>query len=203
MAAKGPESSTASEALESLVAAAAGGQRQAQEELLARFWPLIRYTVRARKNRLGRRLAAREETEDLEQSAAMKVLRELDAHEWRGSSAFAAWVKKLASVEVIDVYRHHSAQKRDAAADTAVSRAEQLPADLRSMESKVEDAGRMQELLRDIAGLKEEYGAALLMHHLGFAHQEIADALGCTPEAARKLVTRARKRLLEARGVKV
>ena len=53
--------------------------------------------------------------------------------------------------------------------------------------------------MQDIGDLKEEYGAALLMHHLGFSHAEIGAALECTPEAARKLVTRARKRLLDRR----
>jgi RNA polymerase sigma factor (sigma-70 family) len=192
-------SSEASQALQALISAAAGGDRDAQNELMERFWPLIHYTVRARKNRLGRRLAAREETVDLEQAAAIKVLTELDAHEWRGKSQFAAWVRKLATVEVIDAYRHHSAKKRDAAADTAASRADDVAADIRSMESRVEDAGRMQELMRDLAGLKEEYGAALWMHHLGFSHQEIGEALECSAEAARKLVTRARTQLLKLR----
>ena len=36
-----------------------------------------------------------------------------------------------------------------------------------------------------------------MLHHMGYSHKEIGDTLDCTPEAARKLITRARTKLLD------
>ncbi len=191
---------TDSERLEELVAEAAGGDRTAQQTLLVRYWQVIRQVVRARKNRLGERLSAREETQDLQQAAALRVLSQLDDHRWQGKSAFVAWVKKLAQVEVIDWYRHHSAQKRDVAVETGEEAAGAQVASLRSAESRLDDQRELDELLAQVEALKPEYGAALMMHHMGFSHAQIGEALKCTPEAARKLVARARIKLLAARG---
>ena len=45
--------------------------------------------------------------------------------------------------------------------------------------------------------LKPEDGAALMRHHMGFPLGQIGEMLGCTPEAARKLVARARAKLVQ------
>ena len=67
----------------------------------------------------------------------------------------------------------------------------------RSAESKFDDQDRLTELLKNVQRLKSEYGAALMMHHMGFSHGEIGETLGCTTEAARKLVSRGRIQLLD------
>ena len=145
------------------------------------------------------RQGMREETQDLEQTAAMKLLSALPKHSWQGGSAFAAWIKKLASNEVLDTYRRHGAQKRDALAETPLIPGRDLPAAARSAESRFDDDQRFAGLMQQVEELKAEYGAALLMHHLGFSHAQIGEALGCTAEAARKLVSRARRKLVDVR----
>lgn len=192
--------STESQLLEDLVAAAAAGDNSAQSQLLKRYWPIIRQAVRARKNRLSSKLAAREETQDLEQVVALKVLTSLPKHTWQGGSAFAAWIKRLSSNEVLDVYRRHGARKRDAHAERELNEESDRFAPERSAESLLDDQRRFAVLIGQIQELKAEYGAALMMHHIGFTHAQIADALGCTAEAARKLVTRGRQKLLELRS---
>lgn len=190
---------TESETLEELVGNAAEGDRGAQEELLHRFWPVIRQAVKGRKSRLGQNLAAREQTQDLEQQAAIKLLGNLRQHAWQGRSAFAAWVKKLAEHGVVDAYRHHRALKRDAAAEIELERADDVARRTRSAESRYDDHAKVEALMEQIQQLKAEYGAALLLHHMGFAHAEIGETLSCSAEAARKLVTRARRKLLQLR----
>jgi RNA polymerase sigma factor (sigma-70 family) len=190
---------SASQDLEELVRSAAAGDRGAQQDLMSRYWPVIRYAVRARKSRLGTSLAAREETQDLDQAAAMRVLTGIAKHEWRGRSAFTLWVKTLSAAEVVDAYRRHRAQKRDVAADTGESKVGEDPRLRRSMESLVEDSIEVRKLLDDLGELKSEYAAALLMHHLGFSHAEVGDSLDCSADAARKLVARARTTLLRLR----
>lgn len=192
--------STESQLLEEMVAAAAAGDKSAQARLLERYWPVIRQAVRARKNRLSSRLAAREETQDLEQVAALKILTSLPKHTWQGGSAFAAWIKRLSSNEALDIYRRHGAQKRDAHAERELKEESDPPPQARSAESVFDDQQRFAVLLGQIQKLKAEYGAALMMHHIGFTHAQIGDALGCTAEAARKLVTRGRQKLLELRA---
>jgi RNA polymerase sigma factor (sigma-70 family) len=190
---------TASDVLIELVQNAAEGDREAQQSLIEKYWPVIRHAVRARKSRLGPRLGAREETEDLEQSAAMRVLGDLAQHRWQGRSSFAAWIKRLSELEVVDAFRHHVAQKRDVGMEAPLD-PEAPRMTSRSPESRFDDDVRFDRLLAEVEQLKSEYAAALLMHHLGFSHAEIGETLGCTPEAARKLVTRARLRLLERVG---
>ncbi|MEE8408726.1 MAG: sigma-70 family RNA polymerase sigma factor [Myxococcota bacterium] len=194
------DQSTESQIVEELVAAAADGDRDAQAQLLDKYWPLIRQAVRGRKNRLSQKLAAREETQDLEQVVAIKLLNVLPKHTWRGGSAFAAWIKKLASNEVLDTYRRHGAQKRDVHAEQALELGVEPAQPARSAESRFDDHQKFESLMKQIQELKDEYGAALMMHHFGFTHAQIGEALGCTPEAARKLVARARRKLLELRS---
>jgi RNA polymerase sigma factor (sigma-70 family) len=186
-----------SDHLQDLVVRAAEGNRAAQQTLLTRFWPLIHKAVRARKARLGRALDGREETEDVEQAAALKVLEELPKHRWQGRSAFSAWIGKLAALEVVDRYRFHRASKRDVVAEASESRAKVLRGNRRSAESMIDDDRRFRSLMAKVAEMKDDYGAALLMHHMGFSHAEIGDALACSAEAARKLVTRAHRKLVD------
>lgn len=180
--------------LQELLARAADGDRDAQSAVLSQFWPLIRHAVRGRKSRMGRAI---DDTADLEQAAAMRVLLELPKHTWQGTGQFAAWVKTLASLEVIDNVRHVRAQKRDRGQDTSLSRADDDVEPRRSAESVFDDQRRFDALLKQVAALKPDQAAAVLMHHMGFSHAEIGDALDCSAEAARKLVSRAHRKLIE------
>ena len=190
-----------SQFLEELILSAAKGDREAQNELIQKYWPIIRDAVRSAKRRMGERLREREETQDLQQAAAIKILAALDAHDFRGRPAFAAWIRRLAQAEVVDRHRHHAAQKR-AAPELGGSVIDRVAEEKRSPESRYDDQQRFDKLLLEIEELKPEYRTALLLHHMGYSHKEIGDTLGCTPEAARTLITRARTKLLEMQGQK-
>lgn len=179
--------------IEALVSEAARGDRNAQERLLDAYWPLIESAVRARKKRMGESARARDETRDLQQNAAIRVLGELDDHQWQGRSAFANWIRRLAGLEVVDAQRRNRAQKRDAAADVPLSESDHSV--YSDTESLVDGRRRLEALLRKLDGLKAEYSAALLMHSMGFSHGEIGETLSCSAEAARKLVSRAKKKI--------
>lgn len=142
---------------------------------------------------MGESARARDETRDLQQNAAIRVLGELDDHQWQGRSAFANWIRRLAGLEVIDAQRRNRAQKRDAAADVPLLGTES--GDSPDPEGLLDGRRRLEALLRRLEGLKSEYSAALLMHRMGFSHAEIGETLSCSAEAARKLVSRAKKKL--------
>ena len=183
--------------LQELIRGAVRGDRDAQHILLERYWPVIRLAVQGRKSRMGSAVAARDDTQDMAQDAALRILNDLREHEWRGSNAFAAWIRRLANTEVIDRYRYHRAQKRDAARDQRHEQSPLVAPEDHSPESRMDDHRKIEQLMLRMEKLKPEYGAALLMHHMGFSHQEVADALDCSPEAARKLVVRARVKLAD------
>ncbi len=181
--------------LEALITHAASGSKRAQQIILETYWPVIVKAVGARRRRLGNSTTARADTVDLQQDAALRVLRELNKHRFQGRSAFSAWVRKLSGLEVIDAFRRQRAQKRDAAADIALTGRESTYSDELSMETSLDDRRRLTDLLLRVGTLKVDYGAALLLHHIGFSHAEVGEALGCSSEAARKLVSRARAKL--------
>jgi RNA polymerase sigma factor (sigma-70 family) len=189
--------STESEVLEELIHSAAKGDREAQNELMQRYWPVIRDAVHVAKLRMGEKLKQREESVDLQQSAAIKILAALDMHEFRGRPAFAAWVRTLAQAEVVDHHRHHAAQKR-AAPELGGSVLDRIAEERRSPESRYDEMQRFDALLGKLGELKPEYRTALMLHHMGYSHKEIGETLDCTAEAARKLITRARSKLLSS-----
>jgi len=191
--------STTSGTLSELVLSAARGDRSAQQELLTQYWPLITRAVRARKIRMGKRFSRRQDTQDLEQDAAIRILANLPQHEFRTADAFAGWIRCLAESQVVDTFRRHRAGKRDLNADTQLSRAADVARQTRGPETRLDERNRASALMREIDALKPDYGAALLMFHLGFTHAEIGHTLGCTAEGARKLVTRAHKKLIDLR----
>lgn len=184
-----------SQIVEELVRAAAAGSEAARGELLRRHWVLIEAMVSARRRRMARDLKVREQTADLAQELALRLLRDLPRHEWRGRGAFLAWVRRLSDNAVIDAQRYHQAQRRRAGAETDVSDEHLTAVHARSPESQIDAERRTVALYKTLAYLKPDYRAAVLMHHAGFTHAEIGEHLDCTAEAARKLVARAHARL--------
>lgn len=181
--------------IENLVRRGADGDRQAQNDLLAQYWPLIQAVVRGRRARMGASLKNREETSDLAQDVAVEVLQSLAKQQWQGRAAFGAWIRKLAEYQVIDAQRFHGRKKRNGAMDTGVDKADRGRMKQTSEESRIDRSRRMEMMMASISDLKEEYAAALILHYQGYSHAEIGTCLDCSAEAARKLVSRGRAKL--------
>lgn len=192
---------TQSEVVEDLVAAAGRGDRAAQQRLLADHWPVIRAVVRFRLQRLGGQLRNREEAVDLDQDVALKLLAELPQHVWQGRRAFIAWVKKVADNYLRDRQKYHAAGIRDRGAETRDDHLDNAPrAGSPSPESAMDHDRELQSLRSLLAQLKDEYAAAVMLFHMGWTHEEVGDMLGCTSEAARKLVARGLSKLQRLRA---
>lgn len=188
---------TLCDAFENLVLFASRGNQDAQTQLLKNYWPIIRQAVRARKSKIPKRIASQEETQDIEQAVAIKVLEGLPKHSWQGGSAFCAWIKTLADHEVIDAFRKKAAQKRSDDLKDTFSESNVMRQSTRSPETRVDDQRHIQALWDRVCGLKPEYATAVLLHHLGYTHAQIGDALDCSGEAARKLVSRGHAQLVD------
>lgn len=177
-------------ALEELVQAAIAGHPEATDQLMTEQWPLIRAIVQARVSAPQRPFV-----DDLSQEVAIRLLRQIPTHEWRGHGAFRQWVRRLADSVVIDALRHEHAQRRDSRAQESLD-AEAAPAPTGpSMESQVHArrlAALFELLVKD---LPPDDSAAVLLARDGYTQAEIGELLACSEEAARKRVKRAMGRL--------
>jgi RNA polymerase sigma-70 factor (ECF subfamily) len=199
MATRAKDRSTDSQIVEGLVAAAAGGDAEAQETLFERYWPVIRQIVRALRYSKGGVARMREQTQDLEQEVALEVLLALPKQRWQGRRAFKAWLHKLAAATIVDAQRYHLAKRRDQRVETGMDRADKDPRRSKSPESVVDDQRRLETLAELLDRLDARYAGAVMLHHIGYTYAEIGDLLGCTAEAARKLVSRGEAKLVRLR----
>lgn len=188
---------TESQFIEELVLSAASGDKNAQREVFRRYWPVISKIVWIHRTRLGKALSAREEPNDLLQGIAIEILENLPRHKWQGRSAFVAWMRRLAEAVVIDAARYHHAQRRDPRVETPVSMPLPNAPSPHGPESMLDQQRELVQLEVLLEQLKPEYAAAVRLHHMGYSHSEVGDMLGCSAEAARKLVARAESKLLQ------
>ena len=183
---------------ETKMEAAVRGDRAACDDLFTGNLPALIAFLRAK---VGGELAARESVQDLAQSVCREVLRDIGQLEFRGEEQFRAYLFLQANRKVIDRYRYHKQEMRDAA------RAEALPTESREADvlgayqgltpSRV--AGAKEELSRVEQALallpEEQRDAVLLSRVAGLGYQEIARQKGISESAVRGLVARGLARL--------
>jgi len=183
---------------ESKIQAAASGDRAAYDDLFANNLPALIAFLRAK---VSGELAERESVHDLAQSVCREVLRDLDQLAFSGEEQFRAYLFLQASRKVVDRYRYHKQEKRDAA------RVEALPTE--TQEARVlgtygtltpsRVAGAKEELSRVEAALQmlpeAQRDAVLLSRIAGLGYPEIARQKGISESAVRGLVARGLARL--------
>lgn len=168
-----------------LIVAYRGGDQRAAADLVARHAGAVGRYLHASG-------AGGSDVEDLTQETFFRAFRRLET--WRGEASFRGWLVTIAGNLLKDEYRrlkgkkvisldgHDMADLRDPAAELQLNEAEQ----------------RMQV---GIAGLPRLQREVFLMRvQQGFGYEEIADALGTTPGAARVHYHHAVRRLKEIIG---
>jgi RNA polymerase sigma-70 factor (ECF subfamily) len=93
-----------------LIRSAQGGDDQALNRLLERYYERIRRVVRLR---LGRKLRSRVDSGDILQETLLAALGSFDRFEMKDEAAFLNWLAKIAERQVMAAAHHHGAQKRD------------------------------------------------------------------------------------------
>ncbi len=94
----------------------------------------------------------------------------------RPGSNLRAWVLTIARRKALDAHRSRARRALPVAEPAALDGRSQLAA-----------GGRDEELWRAVAGLPERQRAAVALRYVGdLAHTDIAAALGCSEEAARR-----------------
>ena len=191
-----------------LVERAAGGDREAVEELLRRHLPGLRAYLRLRS---GPVLRAKESCSDLAQSVCRDVLENLDSFRFPGEAAFRAWLYTTAMRKVADRAEYWRAAKRDA-------RREALPASQRSPQHSESDELRLLDCYRDLCTpsqqamgrealeriergferLPDDYREVIVLARLaGLSRKEIAEQMGRSEAAIRNLLPRALAQLAD------
>jgi RNA polymerase sigma-70 factor (ECF subfamily) len=174
---------------------AKAGSREAHDRLFNRVAERLLLYIRLR---MGHALAARLEPGDVLQEAYAEAHRSMAGFEPDGERAFARWMYRIVDNRLLDLARHHGAQKRRppagfdpssqvfarvAATDTGPSTA------FDRGEQEAQLALAMERLTND------ERQAILLRHFQERTLSEIADALGRSETAVRRLLNRARLKL--------
>lgn len=187
-----------SQEFEAKVQAAASGDPGAYDQLFEHNLPAL---VAFLRGRVGGELAGRESVRDLAQSVCREVLHDLDQLTFRNEEQFRAYLFLEASRKVVDRYRYHKQQRRDAA------RVEPLPSGGNEAEllgaygtlTPSRAAGAKEELARVESALQRlpeaQREAVLLSRIAGLSYQEIARQKGASEAAIRGLVARGLARL--------
>jgi RNA polymerase sigma-70 factor (ECF subfamily) len=170
---------------------AQAGDRQALDDLLARYLPRLQ---RWATGRLPVGIRTMKDTGDLVQDAVINALRNLSGIEIRTDSALQAYLRRSVNNRIIDQYRRHGRRpQREELQDDAVGIG---PSPL----EEAIGAEAMENYERALASLRDEDREAIILRvELDFEYDEIARQLEKpSAAAARMAVTRAIARLAEA-----
>lgn len=163
------------------------------EELVTRQLPALRAFVRLR---MGKELRAREESCDIVQSVTREVLQHADRFQHGGEEGFRAWLFTTAHRKILGRLEHWRADKRTAHREVQ----DQIPEELASLGVSPSRHASVREELHAIEGafdsLSEEQREVVTMSRLlGLSHAAIADRLGKSEVAVRKVLSRGLARL--------
>jgi RNA polymerase sigma factor (sigma-70 family) len=182
------------------------GDRGALEPMLARYLPQLHAYVRLR---LRSALGAREASMDVVQSVCRQVLASQQQFEFRGEERFRAWLFTAALNKLREKHRHHHGQKRDVAREERGLDHEPVSAAAWLVTPSQEAIGNETAgaIERAMGALSEEHREVVtLARVVRLPHKVIAEVMGRSEEATRKLLARAMLALadeLEAHGVDV
>ena len=185
--------------IESLIERARGGDDAAFEDLCARYESAIKARIRPW---IGGALRRKVSVLDVLQDVYIEAHRGLPAFDPRGPGAFGAWIIKIAELKAKEAVRRFSGtMKRDATRE--VSR------DARAATGNVPGCGpspsevamgeeKREEIIAAMAGLPPDYRRVIELLQLGRLPLEtVASMLGRTPQATRRLYSRALGRLAD------
>lgn len=169
------------------------GDLHRQSPIRARILQALPILTRFVRRRMGPDLSARESASDIVQSTCRELLKSASRFEDRGDASFESWVRSAAEHKLQNRARHWRAQRRQDAGRTE---------ELSAHEPRATDSSRPSgdaELREEVERLQSAFGKLSAEHrHVlqrsqidGASHAEIATELGRSPEAVRKLLSRA------------
>lgn len=163
------------------------------DQLVTRLLPALRAFVRLR---MGRELRAKEDSCDIVQSVAREVLVAADRFQHGGEAGFREWLFTTAHRKIVNRLEHWRADKRSPAREAPAVVPEELAA-LGGSPSRLavarEDLATIEAAF-DALG-DEQREVVTMSRLLGMSHAAIAERLGKTEVAVRKILSRGLARL--------
>ncbi len=171
------------------------GDRDAFAPLFKKYRPRLAVLIRYR---LGPRLRALLEVDDILQEAFMEAYRQFDRFDYRSPGSFFRWIARIAEHVIVDAARHEGREKRDAGERVPLRSASQPdgldPADSKTPSRLLSEREAVLRLIQRLDALPEQYREAIVLAKVeGLTTQEMAEKLGKTREAAALLLHRAIK----------
>ncbi|MEO6076227.1 MAG: sigma-70 family RNA polymerase sigma factor [Dokdonella sp.] len=156
--------------------------QQRLEQILRDYGTRLRYLLRSHK--LDQRGI---DPDDVEQEVRIRLWRAIERD--RFGDFHASYIQRAVASAVIDALRRAEVRAADPLPDDLVE-GSPLPDTGPGPERKANDGERMRGLQHCLAQLPERRRLPIVLHLEGFSLQEIADRIGTSAEASRKLVTR-------------
>ena len=180
--------------LGALVRRAGAGDSEAAGEIARRYEGVLRAKIR---RRLGRRLRARVETDDIFQSTIAASLLDLERFEYRGEQEFLGWLTTVAERRIRSAGRFHGAARRDIERERKISEAGAVVGGRTSPTQGAVRSELAEGLRQAIARLPQpDRQVVELRSFRGLGFQEIAEAAGLPDRnAARWVFQRALKKM--------
>ncbi len=149
---------------------------------------------------LGDDLRAKLGASDVVQQSLLEAQCEFDRFSGTSEAEFRAWLKRILRHNLIDsARRYHQTQKRDVTREISFdtgSRRRDLAGQQKTASSLMCRRETDEELLRAVTGLPQRSRQVIeLRHRDGLSHAEIAEKLGISEVATRKLWSRAVEQL--------
>lgn len=182
------------EQLRELVNRACAGDEGAQDELVRRYAPTLRATLRGR---LGPDLRRRFETEDVLQSSLGVALRDLPAMEFRGADKFEGWLIQAARRQLLLAIRRNRAGRRDVSRERPLQAAGGQMAAVTTPTHGVEREEVTTDIRKAVTRLEPEERRIVELHsYEGLTFGEIARVVGLpSKDAARDRYRRALRKM--------
>ena len=152
------------------------------EQILRDYGTRLRYLLRSHKlEQHGI------DPDDVEQEVRIRLWRAIERD--RFGDFHASYIQRAVTSAVIDALRRAEVRAADPLPDDMVE-GSPLPDPGVGPERRASDGERMKGLQQCLAQLPERRRLPIALHLEGFSLQEIADRIGTSAEASRKLVTR-------------
>jgi RNA polymerase sigma-70 factor (ECF subfamily) len=178
------------------------GDRDAFTPLFEKYRPRLTALLHCR---VGPRLRASVEVEDLLQETMLRAFRELDHFSYRSPGSFFRWISRIADHVTVDAARHANRGKRDTGEMVPFRSPSNPngpePVDTRTPSRVVAEQEALAQLLTRLDALPEHYRDIIVMAKIeGLSSGEIAEKLGKPREAVALLLHRALAQLRKPAG---
>ena len=194
---------------QSLIIQAKAGDRAALERLLLDYAPKIAKHIDLQ---LQRTKQAKIAVDDILQDTLLKAFLGIHTIEKTTPRAFAAWLKSIADMRLLDAFKAQGRQKRGGHLRQVpfvtndqevglVNLVDQLPSDISTASKRLARHEAAIAIQIGLASLPHDQREAIRLHYIqGKNVAEVAEKMGRTTSAVRSLVHRGRQNLAEALG---